>query len=279
MVSFTLVLPQKTQCLIHKNSSHLATSIENPIFYSILRYLGKAYLGYKVGQAFEYVENKLSSKAKSHVVKTWSAYDRYSGHDNSSSVGKSIKRSFDNHYSKCELCRGLGKILTKEDLETEVRQLENQIIRLNSITNSRIDKLESELFSEISIINSRLKDLENRTTKIEYNVENNSRNIENNSRRIQINTDDIAEYSKPRVLILTVNKDSENYKALYRAIYDKFEVRSNQIQLSKSPQVVIINRRMKSVGNRIAKAMKLYVVNYENTGLNGFEDYDILVFL
>ena len=202
---------------VSAHKCEVKNEMRNPIAYSFLRNLAKAYLEYNLGKVFNYIENRIleyiqnrsSSHVKEHITRVWSTYDElkaeYSPRKHS---------SFDKHYNECHICSGIGELLTKKEFENNLRAVEEEMSRINKVTNQRITQLEQKLEHELKEIDRRFISLEQTVRSLEEKIMINEHILDEHEERIEKIQADIARYSKPRILVFTsrAGRFSNEYK-------------------------------------------------------------------
>lgn len=243
-------------------------------FRAIIVYLGQEYLSYKLEGVFEYLEGNLSSFAKQHLKKVWSTYDDFQkrGKTNHQNI-------YINHYHQCEICSKIGEIITRDEFSINIENLQNQINRINSQSAEKISNLENRMNKELLKIDYRFISLEENLIKIENQVHINSTDIKKQGEQIADNKKNIAEWSLPRIIILRdKNYEERITPVIYKHCKDcKIVIRD--ITISKSPSIVLINNRMSQLAESISRETKIEIIPYKNTGIIGYDDFDIIIFL
>jgi len=260
----------------------------HPAIYAILKYLGRTYLAYNVSKVYRYLENKATGLVSGHVKKIWGTYE-----DIERQVGPSnnvAKKAFDNHYHNCKVCKGVADLLTKEEFNTSIRSVELKIAKLNKSTNLQIKRLEEKFSNDLIRMGQRLDGIEQilssngmeiannrrRLQAHDIQIQQNRQGIANNLQGINQNRNDIDDWSMPRILIIQPSRFSSINNEL-RTLISRCKVHKIGLSIGRKSQVVINNGRMTKLAENIANILNVRTTQYRNTGMNGFDYYDIII--
>jgi chromosome segregation ATPase len=171
-----------------------------------------------------------------------------------------------------------------------MNSLRIKVNNINITTNQRINDLENQLNQRLRNLDSRFTSMEKIMSQIRNdvnsnrndinnnrsNIAKNNRNIRSNSGRISENESDIDDHAKPRILIIRgPNYNRDNYEQISNE--GNYIVETIESPAHKRGRIVLITNRMIRVAENLSNRTRLEVVKYKESGLFGFDQYDIII--
>lgn len=241
---------------------------------SFIYFLGREYLSYKLEDIFEYLENKLVNHTKIHFEKTWITHE-----SQRKSNQEKIISVFHDHYLECNICQGVAHLImnqvNNEEIRNNMERFQMQINNINSITEQKINYLES-------LMNQRLKEIDRRFISMEHEVQQiKDKMIDFKTRLDGLEGDykDFFKYAMPRIAIFQNKIYNENIFFDFRNNYSKFNIEIITGVPKQKISVVLVSKRQSRLAEELSSRYKLPLVDYKTTGLYGFEHFDIILIL